>query len=185
MHRPAGRACEARVLAREDERSAQGARDRRGRSLAQQQQQQQLPVAPPAVHSTAARACNSRAVAREDEWRRRAVSFDDEHAPHGQRDSNSNSNVPCWREAGPPGGSRRWWMSAGPVNGDGDDACWLSVVQPRCSNNSNNSNNSGHEPGKVVANDTTTTTKDDCRPAAPRWTAGVPTGHPVPTQARE
>ena len=58
----------------------------------------------------------------------------------------------------------------------------VSVVQPRCSNNSNNS---GHEPGKVVANDTTTTTEDDCRPAAPRWTAGVPTGHPVPTQARE
>ena len=68
------------------------------------------------------------------------------------------------------------------MNGDGDDARRLSIVQPRCRNNSNNS---GHEPGKVVANDTTTTTEDDCRPAAPRWMAGVPTGHLAPTQARE
>ena len=122
-----------------------------------------------------------RAPAREDEQRRRAVSLDDEHAPHRQRDSNSNSNVPCWREPGPLDGSRRWWVRAGSVNGDGDDARRLSVVQPRCCNNSNNS---GHEPGKVVANDTTTTTEDDCRPAAPRWTAGVPTGHPALTHMR-
>ena len=61
----------------------------------------------------------------------------------------------------------------------------LSVVQPRCRNNSNNS---GHEPGKMVASDTTTTTEDDDRPAAPHWIARAPlpsTGHRAHTQAHE